>query len=97
MISCDNHAHIDFAKEMDPSVRDESLSSFLRAHYCHYHLHPNLQVKVSQKNPNLICIVDEEEIVFKDFIVSVSDDIQQLGKVEQDAWICHYLLDFNSI
>jgi len=72
--------YIDFAKEMDSSVGYKSLSALLRTHYCHYHL---------------ICIVDEEEIVFKDFIVCIPDYVQQLRQVEQHAWIRHYLLICN--
>ena len=48
-------------------------------------------------NTNLICIVDEEEIVFEDFIVCIPDYVQQLRQVEQNTWIRHYLLGINSI
>ena len=40
----DNRAHVDFAEEVDPPVRDESLSAFLCAHYCHYHLQPHMSL-----------------------------------------------------
>ena len=41
---------------------------------------------------NLICVIDEQEVVLEYFIVRISDDIEELRQVEEHARVCHNLL-----
>ena len=60
----DNLAHIDFAKEMDSSVGDKSLSALLRTHYCHYHLQKKLMCFFYILNVKMLTIIACKKLRF---------------------------------
>ena len=67
----------DLTEEVNASVGNKSLTTFLGGH---------------NRHNNLVGVVDQQQVVFKYRIVGVSDDVEELGEVEEDGGVGHDLL-----